>query len=89
MRFRPCIDLHAGVVKQIVGSTLKDAAPGEEERPETNFVATKPSEEFARCALHECSCGGTLTSQCARKPPLAGRSTRRLTCGDARVQDVP
>jgi phosphoribosylformimino-5-aminoimidazole carboxamide ribotide isomerase len=24
MKFRPCIDLHAGVVKQIVGSTLKD-----------------------------------------------------------------
>ena len=26
MRFRPCIDIHDGAVKQIVGSTLKDAA---------------------------------------------------------------
>ena len=24
MKFRPCIDIHAGVVKQIVGSTLSD-----------------------------------------------------------------
>jgi phosphoribosylformimino-5-aminoimidazole carboxamide ribotide isomerase len=47
-KFRPCIDIHAGVVKQIVGSTLRDAAPGEAEAPTTNFVATKGSEEFAR-----------------------------------------
>ncbi|MCI5165029.1 MAG: phosphoribosylformimino-5-aminoimidazole carboxamide ribotide isomerase, partial [Candidatus Electrothrix sp. GM3_4] len=25
MRFRPCIDLHNGKVKQIVGSTLSDS----------------------------------------------------------------
>ena len=34
MRFRPCIDLHQGQVKQIVGSTLRDS-----EKPQTNFVA--------------------------------------------------
>ncbi|HEX7510717.1 MAG TPA: phosphoribosylformimino-5-aminoimidazole carboxamide ribotide isomerase, partial [Chitinivibrionales bacterium] len=28
MKFRPCIDLHAGKVKQIVGSTLSDGAGG-------------------------------------------------------------
>ncbi|CDF32708.1 unnamed protein product [Chondrus crispus] len=33
MRFRPCIDLHAGRVKQIVGGTLTDAATA----PTTNF----------------------------------------------------
>ena len=28
MRFRPCIDLHGGMVKQIVGATLSDKDPG-------------------------------------------------------------
>ena len=46
MRFRPCIDIHAGVVKQIVGSTLTDdTAPGA--APATNFVAQQPPEYFA------------------------------------------
>lgn len=44
MRFRPCIDLHAGVVKQIVGATLSDAAAG---TPLTNFAAEKPATWFA------------------------------------------
>ena len=33
MKFRPCIDIHDGKVKQIVGSTLSDALEG----PQTNF----------------------------------------------------
>ncbi|KDQ15422.1 hypothetical protein BOTBODRAFT_625056 [Botryobasidium botryosum FD-172 SS1] len=37
-RFRPCIDLHGGVVKQIVGSSLSDADP---ESLKTNFVASE------------------------------------------------
>ncbi len=45
MRFRPCIDLHAGVVKQIVGATLSDAAAG---TPLTNFAAEKPATWFAQ-----------------------------------------
>jgi len=44
MRFRPCIDLHGGVVKQIVGSTLNDDAP---EEVQTNFVAEKSPSWFA------------------------------------------
>lgn len=34
MRFRPCIDLHGGRVKQIVGSTLRD---GQDDQLRTNF----------------------------------------------------
>ncbi len=45
--FRPCIDLHEGVVKQIVGGTLKSAVKGEAEAPVTNFVAKLPAEYFA------------------------------------------
>lgn len=44
MRFRPCIDLHQGRVKQIVGSSLDDGDPG---RLQTNFVADRPAAWFA------------------------------------------
>ena len=36
-QFRPCIDLHAGVVKQIVGGTLDLAADSADLK--TNYVA--------------------------------------------------
>ena len=36
-RFRPCIDLHSGKVKQIVGSTLSDTGTG----LKTNFVSDR------------------------------------------------
>jgi phosphoribosylformimino-5-aminoimidazole carboxamide ribotide isomerase len=42
-RFRPCIDLHQGQVKQIVGSTLRDSGIG----PKENFVAEHGAEWFA------------------------------------------
>ena len=41
--FRPCIDLHEGRVKQIVGGTLSDE-PG---RLQTNFVSDRPAAWFA------------------------------------------
>jgi phosphoribosylformimino-5-aminoimidazole carboxamide ribotide isomerase len=40
--FRPCIDLHEGKVKQIVGGTL-----GEPSALRTNFVSEKPASWFA------------------------------------------
>jgi phosphoribosylformimino-5-aminoimidazole carboxamide ribotide isomerase len=43
MNFRPCIDLHDGQVKQIVGSTLSDSADG----LTTNFSSKKPSSYYA------------------------------------------
>ena len=42
-RFRPCIDIHAGCVKQIVGGTLSER-PGE---LKTNFVSPHSPEYFA------------------------------------------
>jgi len=42
--FRPCIDLHGGKVKQIVGSTLRD---GTDDGVVTNFVSEKRPAEFA------------------------------------------
>ncbi|MDX9787558.1 MAG: phosphoribosylformimino-5-aminoimidazole carboxamide ribotide isomerase [Desulfobacterales bacterium] len=55
MKFRPCIDIHQGIVKQIVGSTLSDA-----ELPQTNFQADKPAEWFARCYKQDHLTGGHI-----------------------------
>lgn len=41
--FRPCIDLHEGKVKQIVGGTLSDSGTG----LRTNFVSAKSAAWFA------------------------------------------
>jgi len=43
-KFRPCIDLHGGVVKQIVGGTLKDGAA---EELKENFVSEKAPSWYA------------------------------------------
>ncbi|OCF39889.1 phosphoribosylformimino-5-aminoimidazole carboxamide ribotide isomerase [Kwoniella heveanensis CBS 569] len=45
-QFKPCIDLHQGVVKQIVGGTL-DLTTSGGEGPKENFVATHPPSYFA------------------------------------------
>lgn len=42
-QFRPCIDLHDGKVKQIVGGSLRDQGGG----PQENFVSEKPPSWFA------------------------------------------
>ncbi len=52
--FRPCIDLHEGQVKQIVGGTLSDAGNG----PRTNFVADRPPEWFAELYKKDGLTGG-------------------------------
>lgn len=44
MRFRPCIDIHNGKVKQIVGGSLRDRG----DRAQENFVAEEGAEYFAR-----------------------------------------
>ena len=43
MEFRPCIDIHNGQVKQIVGGSLRD----EGDRAEENFVAKQDAAYFA------------------------------------------
>ncbi|QIW98647.1 hypothetical protein AMS68_004165 [Peltaster fructicola] len=42
-RFRPCIDLHAGSVKQIIGGTLTDVAA----ELKTNFTSEQPAGFYA------------------------------------------
>ncbi len=45
-KFRPCIDLHDGQVKQIVGGTLRDQ-DSTSSGPKENFVATQDAAYFA------------------------------------------
>jgi len=42
-RFRPCIDLHAGQVKQIVGGTLSERSSD----LKTNYISKLPARHFA------------------------------------------
>ena len=44
MRFRPCIDILNGIVKQIVGSSLKD----ENDQASENYVANRDASWFAK-----------------------------------------
>ena len=47
MRIRPCIDIHNGRVKQIVGSTLKDQNERTQGSAKENFVADKDASYYA------------------------------------------
>jgi len=53
MKFRPCIDLHNGKVKQIIGGSLADGA-----EPETNFVSEKPPAWYAELYKNDRLTGG-------------------------------
>lgn len=55
MRFRPCIDIHEGKVKQIVGSTLSDNPL---QGPVTNFVTDLPPSHFAELYKKDNLVGG-------------------------------
>jgi phosphoribosylformimino-5-aminoimidazole carboxamide ribotide isomerase len=56
--FRPCIDLHEGRVKQIVGGSLRDDGS----TPETNFVADQGAGHFARRYREDGLLGGHVIS---------------------------
>lgn len=53
--FRPCIDLHEGRVKQIVGGSLDESAP---ERLQTRFVSDRPAAWYAALYRQDGLTGG-------------------------------
>ena len=57
MKFRPCIDLHDGKVKQIVGSTLNDKRP---EQLQVNFTAVQSAFWFAELYRRDDLTGGHI-----------------------------
>lgn len=54
MRFRPCIDIHNGQVKQIVGGSLSD----DKDRAKENFVAKADSSFYAKMYQEKNLSGG-------------------------------
>lgn len=56
MRFRPCIDIHNGKVKQIVGGSLKDEA----DQAQENFVSGQTADFFAGLYQRKGLAGGHI-----------------------------
>ena len=54
MRFRPCIDVHNGKVKQIVGGSLKDQG----NEAHNNFISEKPASYYAELYKEKGLTGG-------------------------------
>ena len=56
MKFRPCIDIHNGKVKQIVGGSLKD----EGDMAQTNFASDLNAAFYANMYKEDCLRGGHI-----------------------------
>ena len=54
MRFRPCIDIHNGKVKQIVGSSLKD----EKDQARENYISEQDASHYAAMYRRDGLTGG-------------------------------
>ena len=65
MQFRPCIDIHNGKVKQIVGSSLRD----EGDLARENFVSEKGAAHFAELFRRDGLTGGHVILMNARTSP--------------------
>ena len=50
MRIRPCIDIHNGKVKQIVGSSLRDRSEREDGTAKENFSTDLGARYYAFCS---------------------------------------
>lgn len=65
MEFRPCIDIHNGKVKQIVGSSLVD----EGNKAKENFVSERDADFFAEFYQSEGQRGGHVIMLNAKDSP--------------------
>lgn len=65
MKFRPCIDIHNGKVKQIVGSSLKDQGDSARE----NFVAERKASWYAELFKRDHLTGGHVILLNSRTSP--------------------
>ena len=74
MEFRPCIDIHNGKVKQIVGSTISDLWK-ENGRPKENFVADKDAAYYANLYRQD---GDTLSTLIKRELRNTRHRKKRL-----------
>ena len=65
MKFRPCIDIHNGQVKQIVGSSLRD----EGDQAKENFISQKDAVWYAALYKERCLTGGHMILLNPQTPP--------------------
>lgn len=56
MRFRPCIDIHNGAVKQIVGGSLRDSG----NQAEDNFISNHDADYYAKMYKRDGLTGGHI-----------------------------
>lgn len=56
MKFRPCIDIHNGAVKQIIGASLKD----EQDEADTNFTSELQADYYANLYKRDGLKGGHI-----------------------------
>ena len=73
MKFRPCIDIHNGKVKQIVGSSLKDAHDTAAE----NFVSDRDAAYFAKIYQKYGLNGGHVILLNGRESSFYGETKRQ------------
>ena len=70
MKFRPCIDIHNGKVKQIVGGSLKD----EGNMAKTNFASDLNAAFYANMYKEDCLRGKSKEAcSCRRKRAYRAR----------------
>lgn len=82
MRFRPCIDIHNGVVKQIVGGSLKD----EGDRARENFSAVHPADYYASLYQKDHLSGGHVI---LLNPPTSKYYEQTLAQAKCALQAYP
>ncbi|MDO5703207.1 MAG: phosphoribosylformimino-5-aminoimidazole carboxamide ribotide isomerase, partial [Lachnospiraceae bacterium] len=68
MKFRPCIDIHNGSVKQIVGMSLRD----EGDHAAENFVASKSAAWYASLFRNDGLTGGHVILLNGKNSPMYG-----------------
>lgn len=73
MKFRPCIDIHNGAVKQIVGSSLQD----EGDKARENFVSRRGAEEYAELFRRDGLAGGHVILLNRRDSPYYEATKRQ------------
>ena len=66
MEFRPCIDIHNGQVKQIIGGSLRD----EDDFAKENFVAAQDAAFFAKLYQNAGIKGGHIILLNDKKSPF-------------------
>ncbi|MCI2049252.1 MAG: phosphoribosylformimino-5-aminoimidazole carboxamide ribotide isomerase [Lachnospiraceae bacterium] len=82
MRLRPCIDIHNGHVKQVVGSTVNDGR----NRVRENFVSFSPAANYARIYRKKDLPGGhVILLDSAAEKPEAYEADRQQAFGALRA----